>query len=78
MDKKVCFTYVNLDYQKEFLILNIEDNGLGFNVNDQLKKNDEKGSGLLNLRNRAVALNAELTIKSRPHEGTSIFIRMPL
>lgn len=29
---------VHLYYQKEFLILDIEDNGLGFNLNDQLKK----------------------------------------
>jgi len=69
---------LHLNYQKEYLALNIEDNGLGFNVNDQVNKDGEKGSGLLNLKNRATALNAELTIKSRPGEGTCIFIRMPL
>ena len=69
---------LHLNYQKEYLVLNIEDNGLGFNLNDQVKKDGVKGSGLLNLKNRAAALNAELTIKSRPGEGTCIFIRMPL
>ncbi|HZW70497.1 MAG TPA: ATP-binding protein [Hanamia sp.] len=70
---------LHLNYQKEILILNIEDNGRGFDVDDQLKKhNDEKGSGLLNLQNRAAALNAQLTIQSHPGEGTNIHIKMPL
>ena len=70
---------VHLIYQKEFLILDIEDNGRGFEVDSQLKNNTgEKGSGLLNLKHRANALGAELIIKSHPGEGTRIHIKMPL
>jgi signal transduction histidine kinase len=70
---------VHLIYQKEFLILDIEDNGRGFDVDSQLKTHaGEKGSGLLNLQHRAAALAAYLNIKSRPSEGTLIHIKMPL
>lgn len=70
---------IQLNYEKEFLYLNIEDNGCGFNVEDKMKIGlVGKGSGLLNLQNRATALRAELSIKSQPAEGTCINIKMPL
>ena len=70
---------IQLIYEKEFLYLNIEDNGQGFNVEDKLKSDVQKdGSGLLNLHNRANALKAKLIIKSNPGEGTHINIKMPL
>lgn len=70
---------IHLSFEKQFLILNIEDNGTGFNVEDKLKSDSvEKGSGLINLQNRANVLQASLTIKSKPGEGTGILIKMPL
>jgi signal transduction histidine kinase len=70
---------INLDFQKDFLILNIQDNGSGFDVNEKLKSASlDKGSGLLNLRNRANALQASMSIKSQPYEGTCITIKFPL
>lgn len=70
---------INLDFQKDFLILNIEDNGSGFDVDEKLKSaSPDKGSGLLNLQNRANALQAAMSIKSQPYEGTCITIKFPL
>lgn len=70
---------IYLNYEKEFLYLSIEDNGNGFNVEDKMKIGiPGKGSGLLNLQNRANALHAQLTIKSQSGEGTRINIKMPL
>lgn len=69
---------INLDFQKEFLILSIEDNGGGFNVDEKLKSGEWKGAGLLNLQNRANALRASLSIKSQSNEGTCIIIKFPL
>jgi two-component system NarL family sensor kinase len=70
---------INLCFQNEFLILDIEDNGIGFNADETLKRNNnEKGAGLLNLLNRSKALNAKTVIKSRPGEGTCINIELPL
>ncbi len=70
---------IHLNYEKEFLYLNIEDNGNGFIVKDKMNSGIQKdGSGLLNLQNRATALRAQLSIKSQPYEGTCINIKMPL
>ena len=70
---------IHINYGKEFLYLNIEDNGKGFDVEDKMKRGVHKdGSGLLNLQNRASALRAQLSIRSQPDEGTSISIEMPL
>jgi signal transduction histidine kinase len=76
---KSSLVEIHLTYQKEFLYLNIQDNGKGFNVEETMKREGQKnGSGLLNLQNRANALQAELTIKSQTDEGTGIHIKMPL
>ncbi len=76
---KSSIVTIHLNYEKEFLNLNIEDNGSGFNVEDKMKSGVQmNGSGLLNLQNRATALRAQLSIKSRPDEGTCINIKMPL
>lgn len=70
---------IHLNYEKEFIYLNIEDDGNGFDVEDKMKNGGQKdGSGLLNLQNRANALSAELSIKSQCDEGTCIHIKMPL
>ena len=70
---------INLSFKNEFVILDIEDNGIGFNAEKELKsENKQKGSGLLNLQNRSNVLNANLIIKSRPGEGTKINIKLPL
>jgi two-component system, NarL family, sensor kinase len=70
---------VHLIYQKEFLILDVGDNGRGFDVDKQLEKNNgETGSGLLNLKHRANALGAQLIIESHPDQGTRIHIKMPI
>ena len=70
---------VHLNYEKEYLHLNIEDNGNGFNVADKMKSDVQmNGSGLLNLQHRATALQAVLSIRSQPGEGTCINIKMPL
>ena len=70
---------IQLNYEKEFLYLNIEDNGTGFNVEDKLINNVAgNGSGLVNLQNRATALSAQFSIRSQLNEGTCIDIKMPV
>lgn len=67
-----------LEYEKECLILNIQDNGCGFEPEDEIGSFDvERGSGLSNLAGRASSLNARLEIKSEKHRGTFIAIRIP-
>jgi signal transduction histidine kinase len=70
---------ITIDFQEENLVLDINDNGIGFNVSDKTGvDNKEKGAGLLNLHNRSKILNATLSIASQADKGTSIKIAMPL
>lgn len=66
-------------YKIDALILNIEDDGVGFNSDEKVNDNNQdKGSGLLNLQNRANVLQAELSINSIPNNGTKVGIKIPL
>jgi PAS domain S-box-containing protein len=55
------------------IILEIEDNGIGFDV---VKK--AKGIGLKNIQSRAELYKGALVISSKKREGTSIQIKFPL
>lgn len=57
----------------EFILLQIEDNGKGFDVN-QL----QSGVGLLGMRERVIACGGEFDIDSVPGSGTKKTARMPL
>ena len=68
---------INIKYLAEILILDIEDNGIGFHKAINGQATAEMGAGLLNLEQRAKLLNATLTYNSEPNEGTCISIKMP-
>ena len=69
---------INVAFNDNFIILNIEDNGVGFTESEKTNGADIQGSGLMNLRNRAKVLNAEFSIDSKLNCGTGICIKMPL
>lgn len=56
------------------LVMKIEDDGVGFILNEK----EKGGIGLRTMRERADALNAELTIRSSPVGGTSLTIEVKL
>jgi signal transduction histidine kinase len=53
------------------LYLSVRDDGIG-------GADPAGGSGLLGLRDRVEALGGELSVRSRPGEGTSLDIELPL
>ena len=55
------------------LILEIKDNGVGFDV---AKK--RSGDGLKNFQNRAAEMRAKLTVTSQPQNGTTVKLTAPL
>lgn len=76
---KCSKVYILLVYKTDALILNIEDDGVGFNsVEIENGNNQDKGCGLLNLHNRANVLKADLSINSIPDNGTKVCIKIPL
>jgi signal transduction histidine kinase len=67
----------SLVFSPDNFILTITDNGAGFNVEDALRQSAEKQStGLLNIRKRAVLINADFSITSHSGEGTVVIINI--
>jgi len=54
------------------LILNVVDDGAGFDAADE-----SDGNGLLSMRRRAERLGARFEVRSRPGEGTAIRLEVP-
>jgi signal transduction histidine kinase len=65
---------VNLRQEEHVLILEVEDNGNGFDP----RAAESGGQGLHNMRERAVGAGGSLDINSVPGEGTKITARIPL
>ncbi|MBE3597341.1 MAG: sensor histidine kinase [Limnochordaceae bacterium] len=57
------------------LVLYVQDDGRGF---DPGQAGDRQGWGLVNMRRRAELLGGEFDIDSRPGEGTTVMVRIPL
>jgi PAS domain S-box-containing protein len=60
------------------IILRIEDNGRGFDVEDRLRKMDAgKRMGLRSMEERVNLLGGEWNLHSKPGKGTKIHIKVP-
>jgi len=60
------------------IILRIEDDGKGFDVEKRLASSiDEKRMGLRNMEERVILLHGQMKIHSKPEVGTIISIRFP-
>ncbi|MGB2929921.1 MAG: histidine kinase [Desulfobacterales bacterium] len=60
------------------IILRIEDNGKGFDVKArELALSNEKRMGLRSMKERVNLLGGQMTIQSRPMQGTKILIKIP-
>lgn len=66
-------------YEKGIALLEIEDDGVGFDVEAVNKSYDQRGSlGMINLRERTELVNGLLSIDSAPGRGTRIQVYIPL
>lgn len=62
---------ITLKNEANVLIMQIEDNGIGFDLN---AAENQKGIGIESIRTRTKAIGAKLELKSSPDVGTSIKI----
>jgi signal transduction histidine kinase len=66
-------------FETNIALLEIEDDGLGFDVEAVNKSYDKRGSlGMVNLRERTELVNGLLNIDSAPGKGTRIQVYLPL
>jgi signal transduction histidine kinase len=64
---------------KELALLEIEDDGIGFDLQAVNSNYESRGSlGMVNMRERTDLLNGYLKISSKPGEGTLVAIVIPL
>jgi signal transduction histidine kinase len=59
------------------LLMQIKDDGKGFDRCETEKKILEKGSGLLNMKHHSEMIGATFTIESEVNKGTEINITLP-
>ena len=65
---------VNLQVKDKLLILNIEDNGRGFDTSILNKK---RTLGILGMEERSLMMGGKYIIKSEPGEGTTVKVTVP-
>ena len=60
------------------IILRVEDNGRGFDVQERATSaGQEKRMGLHSMQERVTILNGEMKLKSKPGQGTKVSIKLP-
>jgi signal transduction histidine kinase len=66
-----------LNYKEGYLALQISDDGIGFSTEKSvILKNSGKGTGLINMKNRALLLGGTWNIEST-NKGTAIYLTVP-
>ena len=71
---KASQTFVNIKNEDGYIILNLTDNGIGFNINDLMIYN---GQGLKNIRSRVESFNGKINFNSALNKGTEFDISIP-
>jgi PAS domain S-box-containing protein len=69
---------VRLTKPDGFIQLTIKDDGIGFDPDLPAIGKEREGLGLLRMRERAASAGGALSVKSAPHAGTEIEVRIPL
>lgn len=67
---------IDLDVSKCSILLNIHDNGIGFNITE-IESANKSGLGLKNIRALASMMKGEVRIESIINEGTLISVSVP-
>ncbi len=66
---------IHLNRENGFMILRIEDDGIGIEKN---KLSSPHSLGLLGMRERALTWGGDVNINGAPHQGTTVTVRLPL
>jgi signal transduction histidine kinase len=70
---------VTLSYLGDMVILDVQDDGIGFAADGEVKDTAVSGGfGLVAMRQRVKQLGGELLIESEPGEGTTVAVSIPV
>lgn len=73
---KAGHIHVQLDFADKELRILVEDDGCGFNMNQQ--ENGSRGFGIIGMTERAAEMQGRVEIQSKPGQGTKISLSVPL
>ncbi|HKQ08411.1 MAG TPA: chemotaxis protein CheB [Blastocatellia bacterium] len=68
---------VMLERRANQVILIVEDDGIGFDSNQESDGGPRAGLGLLGMRERAALVGGQFEIESAPGKGTTVYVRAP-
>ncbi len=68
---KASVIKIELVYETSLLMLQVKDNGQGFDIESNFF---DTGFGFLGIRERCDRINAQLTVRSQPGQGTAVII----
>jgi signal transduction histidine kinase/PAS domain-containing protein len=72
-------TYISLEFKDRGISVQVEDDGIGFNLLEVISSAHAKESmGLLGMKERAELLGGTLNIDTEPGKGTRITVEIPL
>jgi two-component system sensor histidine kinase DegS len=69
---------VVLEVDEQRIVLLVQDNGIGFDVEAYLKEPRAESYGLLGMKERLEILGGQLSLKSTPDKGTEVLAILPL
>jgi len=71
---------VKVEFTDDYVSLLIADDGTGFDVEEYraLRDNEERGFGLVGMRERVELLQGYMEVSSQKGKGTSVFVKIPL
>ncbi|HUW96221.1 MAG TPA: ATP-binding protein, partial [Anaerolineae bacterium] len=70
---------IRLHCTEDQLVMNVEDNGRGFVLQEALERaQSEKRFGLLGMQERAYLMGGTLETETAPGEGTTLRVILPL
>jgi chemotaxis family two-component system sensor kinase Cph1 len=69
---------VVVDLQGSTFTLIIEDDGVGFDIKEASSRNPEHRLGLFGMYERASLVGGRLVVESKPEQGTSVFLEVPV
>jgi signal transduction histidine kinase len=67
---------INLHQTEHAILVNYQDNGQGFNVEEVIE--NKQGMGISNIYSRIASLNGSVDINASPENGTNVKIYIPL
>ncbi|MBI2853192.1 MAG: GAF domain-containing protein [Chloroflexi bacterium] len=70
---------IRLEVKDDMITATVEDDGRGFDIEETFESRvGKKALGLLGIKERVILLGGSFDISSRPEEGTSVMVRIPL